>query len=121
MRKSIEPLLQCHNSARKGLEFALARPFHHHGEAFVDLHCLPGPLGDQNGVKSRFQELVAAPPGPLTLLSQGAPCMAKCCAHGVVNDQLIKDFAIQRDFRELAAVFGTQLIDMHEAFYSCNR
>ena len=47
--------------------------------------------------------------------------MAKCCAHGVVNDQLIKDFAIQRDFRELAAVFGTQLIDMHEAFYSCNR
>jgi hypothetical protein len=66
----METLLQFNDSARKALEFALARAFQHHVEALLDSHCLPGPLGYQDGVKPRFQELGKAPPCSLTLLIQ---------------------------------------------------
>ena len=116
----METVLKFHNSARKALEFALARPFHQHVEALVHSHCLPSPLGYQDGVKPRFQELVETPPGSLTLLIQRAPYMPKRCVHVVFHDQLINDFAIQIDFGEFAALFGAQLIDMDEAFHSFN-
>ena len=94
MRKGIEALLQCHDSARQALEFALARPFPQHVEALVHSRCLPSPLGYQDSIKPRFQEFVEAPPGSLTFLIQRAPYMAKRCAHIVFHDQLVNDFAI---------------------------
>ena len=90
----METVLKFHNSARKALEFALARPFHQHVEALVHSHCLPSPLGYQDGVKPRFQELVETPPGSLAFLIQRAPDSAERRAHGVVHNQLINDFAI---------------------------
>jgi hypothetical protein len=120
MRKRNETLLKFHDSARQTLECALARPFHQHVEALVHSHCLPSPLGYQDGVKPCFQELVEAPPGALTLLIQRAPYMAKHCAHGVFHCQLVNDFALQIDCGEFAAVFGAKLIDMDETFHSFN-
>jgi hypothetical protein len=114
----METLLKCHDSARKALELALARPFHPHVEALVHSHYLPSPLGYQDGVKPRFQERIEAPPGSLTLLIQRAPYMAKRCAHVVFHYQLINDFALHIDCGEFAALFGAQLIDMDEAFPS---
>ena len=120
LRKCVETLLQCHDSARKALEFALARPLHQHVGALVHSRCLPGPLRYQDGVKPRFHELVATPPGALPLLIQRAPPTAERRAHSVFHDQTIKDFAIQVDFGKLATLFGTQLIDMQDAFHSFN-
>ena len=37
------------------------------------------------------------------------------------HDQLIKDCALQVDFRKLATLFGTQLIEMPEALHALNR
>ena len=68
MRKCLETLLKFHNSTRKTLEFALARPFHQHVEAGAHSHDIPRPLGEQDGVKSRFHELVEAPPGSSAFL-----------------------------------------------------
>ena len=94
MRKRVETLLQFYDSARKTLEFALARPFHQDVEAGAHSHDIPRPLGEQDGIQSRFHELVEAPSGALAFLIQRAPDSAKRRAHGVVHAQLINDFAI---------------------------
>jgi hypothetical protein len=115
----MEGLRQFHDAARKGLQLTRTRPFPHHRETLVNLPVLPNPLGDQDGVKARLQELVAAPPRPWTRLIQGAPWMAKCRAHGPCNDPLINDFAIQRDCCELAAVCGRSFSIYMRRFILC--
>jgi hypothetical protein len=50
-----------------------------------------------------------------------APPMAARRVQSMFHDQLIKDCALQVDFRKLATLFGTQLIEMPEALHALNR
>lgn len=84
-------------------------------------HSLPCPWGAQEGVKLRFQELVEAPPGALTLLIHSTPYIAERRAHGVFNAPLIYAFALHRDFRQLAALFAPSLISMNDTLPSFHR
>ena len=118
LRKRVEALLECHDSARKALELAFTRPCPQHVPALVYSHCLPRPLGYQDGVKARLHALVEAPPRPLTLLIQSPPHMTERRAHGVFHNQLINDFALHVDFGKLTVLFGPQLIERQKAFHS---
>ena len=119
--KGIERVPQGHDSARKVLELARARPFHQH--VATRWHCVwpPGPWGNEEGIQARFQQLIEAPRGACTFPIQTAPCMAQGGPHALLNQQQREDFPIPMPFRECASPVGSELIEIAQPLHAFDR